>query len=104
MRRIFNIVREARDFAVEFVRENVRAGKPIRGAEVDDVSRGVITRAGFGNNSPIGPAIPLAKKRMAMALTSTISRRAIRGASFREIVFQSSREFTRRKVRRSIRN
>jgi Xaa-Pro aminopeptidase len=46
--RIFNIVREARDSAVEFVRKNVRAGKSIRGAEVDDVSRGVIQRAGYG--------------------------------------------------------
>jgi Xaa-Pro aminopeptidase len=46
--RIFNIVREARDSAVDFVRKNIRAGKPIRGAEVDDVSRGVITHAGFG--------------------------------------------------------
>ena len=41
-------MREARDSAVDFVRKNIRAGKPIRGAEVDDVSRGVITRAGFG--------------------------------------------------------
>ena len=48
-RSIFNIVREARDSAVEFVRKNVRAGKPIRGAEVDDVSRGVIKRAGYGD-------------------------------------------------------
>src|ERR1044072_9134979 len=40
--------RKARDSAVDFVRKNVRAGKPIRGAQVDDVSRGVITRAGFG--------------------------------------------------------
>src|SRR4029079_8315127 len=46
--RIFNIVREARDSAVDFVRKNIRAGKPIRGAEVDDASRGVITAAGFG--------------------------------------------------------
>lgn len=46
--RIFKIVREARDSAVDFVRKNVRAGTSIRGAEVDDVSRGVITRAGFG--------------------------------------------------------
>jgi Xaa-Pro dipeptidase len=46
--RIFNIVREARDSATDFVRKNIRAGKRIRGAEVDDVSRGVITRAGFG--------------------------------------------------------
>jgi Xaa-Pro dipeptidase len=47
--RIFNIVRDARDADVEFVRKNVRAGKPIRGAEVDDVSRGIITRAGYGD-------------------------------------------------------
>jgi len=46
--RIFNIVREASDSAVGFVRKNIGAGKSIRGAEVDDVSRGVITRAGFG--------------------------------------------------------
>lgn len=46
--KIFNIVRDARDAAVEFVRQNVRAGKSIRGADVDDVSRGVITRAGYG--------------------------------------------------------
>jgi len=46
--KIFNIVREARDSAVEFARKNVRAGKSIRGAEIDDVSRGVIQRAGYG--------------------------------------------------------
>lgn len=46
--RIFNIVREARDSAVAFVRENIRAGRPIRGADVDDIARGVISRAGYG--------------------------------------------------------
>jgi Xaa-Pro aminopeptidase len=46
--RIFHIVSSARDAAVEFLREQVRAGKTIRGAEVDDVSRGVIERAGYG--------------------------------------------------------
>ncbi|HEX8476386.1 MAG TPA: M24 family metallopeptidase [Pyrinomonadaceae bacterium] len=46
--RIFRIVREARDAATEFVRSNVRAGREIRGAQVDDVSRGVIERAGYG--------------------------------------------------------
>jgi Xaa-Pro aminopeptidase len=45
---IFNIVREARDAAIEFVRKNIREGKPIHGAEVDDVSRGVIKQAGYG--------------------------------------------------------
>ena len=46
--RIFNIVREARDAAVKFVQESMRAGRVIKGADVDDVSRGVIQRAGYG--------------------------------------------------------
>jgi Xaa-Pro aminopeptidase len=46
--KVFTIVRDARDAAIEFVRENVRAGREIKGAEVDDVSRAVIERAGYG--------------------------------------------------------
>jgi len=46
--RVFNIVKEARDSATEFVRAAVREGRPIRAAEVDDVSRGRIKRAGYG--------------------------------------------------------
>ena len=46
--RIFNIVRDARDAAARFVAESVRARRSIKGAEVDDVSRGVIKRAGYG--------------------------------------------------------
>jgi Xaa-Pro aminopeptidase len=46
--KIFTIVRDARDAAIEFVRESVGAGREIKGAEVDDISRGVITRAGYG--------------------------------------------------------
>src|SRR2546421_6405953 len=46
--RIFNIVREARDAATDFVRQASREGRVIRGAEVDDVARGVIKRAGYG--------------------------------------------------------
>ena len=46
--RIFNIVREARDAATDFVRNSFREGRVIRGAEVDDVARGVIKRAGYG--------------------------------------------------------
>ena len=45
--RVFNIVREARDSATEFVRAAVREGRVIRAAQVDDVSRGVIRRAGY---------------------------------------------------------
>jgi Xaa-Pro dipeptidase len=46
--KVFRVVRDARDAAIEFVRENVKAGNEIKGAEVDDVSRGVIERAGYG--------------------------------------------------------
>lgn len=45
--RIFEIVREARDAAVRFIEENVRAGRTFKGADVDDVARGVIRRAGY---------------------------------------------------------
>jgi Xaa-Pro aminopeptidase len=46
--KVFTVVRDARDAAIEFVRESVAAGREIKGAEVDDVSRGVIERAGYG--------------------------------------------------------
>lgn len=46
--RIFRIVRDARDAATNFVRSAIRDDKAIRAAEVDDVSRGLIERAGFG--------------------------------------------------------
>lgn len=45
--RIFNIVRDARDAAIKFVQQSVSEGRSIRGADVDDVSRGVIRRAGY---------------------------------------------------------
>ena len=46
--RIFRIVRDARDAATAFVRSAIRDGKVIRGAQVDDVARGIIERAGYG--------------------------------------------------------
>jgi Xaa-Pro dipeptidase len=46
--KVFNIVREARDSATDFVRAAFRQGRPVRAAEVDDVARGVIKRAGYG--------------------------------------------------------
>jgi Xaa-Pro dipeptidase len=46
--KVFTIVRDARDAAIEFVREAIESGREIKGAEVDDVSRGVIERAGYG--------------------------------------------------------
>jgi Xaa-Pro dipeptidase len=47
-RRIFDIVRSARDAAVAFVRERIRARNFPCGWEVDDVCRRVIEEAGYG--------------------------------------------------------
>jgi Xaa-Pro aminopeptidase len=48
IRQVFEAVRAARDAAVAFARDRLRARQPVYGYEVDDASRGVITRAGFG--------------------------------------------------------
>jgi Xaa-Pro aminopeptidase len=46
--KIFNIVADARDTAFNLVDERFKAGKEIRGYEVDDAARKVITDAGYG--------------------------------------------------------
>jgi Xaa-Pro aminopeptidase len=48
MQRVFRIVRDARDAAVARVQQAVAAGAVLRGYEVDDAARGLITRHGFG--------------------------------------------------------
>jgi Xaa-Pro aminopeptidase len=45
---VWTAVRDARDAAVARLQELVAAGKPIRGGEIDDAARGVITKRGFG--------------------------------------------------------
>jgi Xaa-Pro dipeptidase len=45
--KIFRIVREARDRAVQFVKESVAKGREIRGWEVDHVARETIRKAGY---------------------------------------------------------
>jgi Xaa-Pro aminopeptidase len=46
--KLFSIVRDARDAAVEFLERAWREGRPVQGGEVDDVARGVITDQGYG--------------------------------------------------------
>ncbi len=46
--KIFRIVREARDRAIEFVKKGVASGKPPQGCQVDRVAREHITKAGYG--------------------------------------------------------
>ena len=46
---IFEIVRQARDQAVEFIRQRILSGEAIYGFEVDDVVRNWIGNAGYGD-------------------------------------------------------
>jgi Xaa-Pro dipeptidase len=48
MAKVFGIVREARDKAVELIQSSVAAGKPLQGWQVDKVARKVIEKAGYG--------------------------------------------------------
>lgn len=47
-REVFELVRQARDTGIDFIRERLAAGESVRGCEVDDVVRRVITDAGYG--------------------------------------------------------
>jgi len=46
--KIFRIVRQARDRAIEFVKESVAEGRTIQGWQVDHATREVIRKAGYG--------------------------------------------------------
>ena len=48
--KIFRIVRQARDRAIEFVHENLGRGRVIHGWEVDQAAREVIRKAGYARN------------------------------------------------------
>jgi Xaa-Pro dipeptidase len=48
-RRIWLAVRDARDRAISLVRDAAQRGDALRGAEVDDAARAVITERGYGN-------------------------------------------------------
>ncbi len=46
--KIFNVLRDARDRAVELIRSSVKAGKPLLGWQVDQAARSVVEKAGYG--------------------------------------------------------
>ena len=48
MAKIFGIVREARDKAVDLIQSSVAVGKPLQGWQVDLAARKVIEKAGYG--------------------------------------------------------
>ena len=47
---IWEAVRDARDAAISLLRERINSHKPVRGGEVDDAARAVITKRGYGDN------------------------------------------------------
>jgi Xaa-Pro dipeptidase len=46
--KIFGVLREARDKAVDLIRSSIAAGKPLQGWQVDKAARTVIDKAGYG--------------------------------------------------------
>jgi Xaa-Pro dipeptidase len=46
--KIFNVIRKARDQAVDLIRTRIAKGKPIQGWQVDKVARSVVEKAGYG--------------------------------------------------------
>ncbi|HZV90226.1 MAG TPA: M24 family metallopeptidase [Candidatus Binatus sp.] len=48
MAKIFGIVREARDKAIELIQSSIATGKPLQGWQVDKAARKVIEKAGYG--------------------------------------------------------
>jgi Xaa-Pro aminopeptidase len=48
-REVFEIVRNARDTAITFIRERLAAGKHVEGRQVDDVARHIIATAGYAD-------------------------------------------------------
>jgi Xaa-Pro dipeptidase len=46
--RIWTVVRDARDAAIDLVTSNAARGEPLRGAAADDAARAVIEKAGYG--------------------------------------------------------
>lgn len=48
--KIWLAVRDARDAAISILRKRISAHQPVRGGEVDDAARDVITQRGYGDN------------------------------------------------------
>src|SRR5690606_27830880 len=46
--KLFAVIRDARDAAVDFLEKAWKEGRPIEGREVDDAARRVVTDAGHG--------------------------------------------------------
>jgi Xaa-Pro dipeptidase len=47
---LFAVIRDARDAAVAFLRQQWQAGRPLSGGEVDDVARAIVRERGYGDH------------------------------------------------------
>jgi len=50
VRKVFAVVKGARDAAVRFIKDGIAAGRTLRGYEVDDTARGFLTSQGYGDS------------------------------------------------------
>ena len=73
--RAFAAARDGRDAAVDLVQSAARAGRELRGFEVDRACRAVVEKAGYGAEFIHGRATAWAKRSTATACTWTITRR-----------------------------
>jgi Xaa-Pro dipeptidase len=48
-REVFEVVRRTRDAGIAFIRERLAVGERVEGRQVDDVTRGIIRQAGYGD-------------------------------------------------------
>lgn len=46
--KVFKVIREARDAAVDLILKSTKAGKPLQGWQVDNASRRIVEKAGYG--------------------------------------------------------
>ena len=46
--KVFRVLRDARDRAVDLICSAVKAGKPLQGWQVDKTARGIVEKAGYG--------------------------------------------------------
>src|SRR5579871_2066778 len=46
--KVFNVVREARDKAINLIRTSIQQGKPLQGWQVDKAARTIVEKAGYG--------------------------------------------------------
>jgi Xaa-Pro aminopeptidase len=46
--KVFRVLRDARDRAIDLICSHVKAGKPLQGWQVDKTARGIVEKAGYG--------------------------------------------------------